>query len=217
VLIDAAVAAGVRRFLPSEFGNDTEQPAVRALPVFKPKVAVQEYLKGKAGTGSAGLTYTLVATGPFLDWGLQGGFLLGALKQREAEVFDGGKHLSSATTVATIGRGVAAVLRNLEATENRIVYIQDAAVTQNRLLHIAKELTPGDSWIVTQSSTLDLKAKADEKIARGIFDGQVAVWLIKYSLWNESFVSAFPKLDNELLGVETISDSELREIVKSAL
>lgn len=55
-LIAASLAAGVRRFIPSEFGADTLHPRVRGLAFFREKVGVQEVLKRAAG-GSEGFTY----------------------------------------------------------------------------------------------------------------------------------------------------------------
>lgn len=64
--IDAAVEAGVKRFLPSELSSNTLSGAVRELvPVFEPKKAVLDYLKEKEYTG---LTWTGLAVGPMLDW-----------------------------------------------------------------------------------------------------------------------------------------------------
>ena len=48
IMIDACVAAGVSRFLPSEFGSDLDNPMVKALPVFGYKVAVNKYAEEKA-------------------------------------------------------------------------------------------------------------------------------------------------------------------------
>ncbi|EIN03739.1 NAD(P)-binding protein [Punctularia strigosozonata HHB-11173 SS5] len=179
-IIDAAVAAGVKRFLPSEFGNDLQHPAVRAVPAFAPKVAVQEYLKKVVAESD--LTYTIVSTGPFLDWGLYAGFLVGSLEERKVEIYDGGHQEFSATTLPTLGRGVVAVLQHLEETKNRAVYFHEAVVSQSKLLGIAKELTPGETWEVTESKSADLKARADEKLAKGIFDMEVAISLVKYSI-----------------------------------
>lgn len=65
-LIDAAVEAGVKRFLPSEYGVNNTNPVARNLcPVFDSKGAVVEYLKAKEHTG---LTWTAVPTGLWLDW-----------------------------------------------------------------------------------------------------------------------------------------------------
>ena len=65
-LIDAAIEAGVKRFLPSEYGVDNTNPAASGLsPVFKRKADVIEYLKSKEGSG---LSWTAVPTGMWLEW-----------------------------------------------------------------------------------------------------------------------------------------------------
>lgn len=65
IAIDVAVAAGVKRFLPSEFGGDT------ALPGIEKKI---QYALGKKELGEylmsadlKGLTWTRIFTGPFFD------------------------------------------------------------------------------------------------------------------------------------------------------
>ncbi|EIN04827.1 NAD(P)-binding protein, partial [Punctularia strigosozonata HHB-11173 SS5] len=214
-IVDAAVAAGVRRFLPSEFGHDMRHPAARALSVFAPKARVEEYLQKVAA--ETNLTYTFVSTGPFLDWGLHAGVLIGSLKERKVEIFDGGRLPFSTTTLATIGRAVVSVLRHPEETKNRTVTLHEAVVSQSKLLEIAKELTPGEEWTVTERKSADLKATADAKIAKGIFDMEVIVSLIKWSMFSDDFENEFKDVDNELLGIKTISDEELKAIVKSAL
>ena len=66
VFIDAAIKAGVKRFIPSELSSNTWSEAVRQLvPVFKPKKAVLDYLKENE---SSGLTWTGLSTGALLDW-----------------------------------------------------------------------------------------------------------------------------------------------------
>jgi hypothetical protein len=65
-IIDAAIAAGVKRFIPSEFGSDTANPTVREIvPVFNGKKQVVDYLKTKE---SATFSWTAFITGPFFDW-----------------------------------------------------------------------------------------------------------------------------------------------------
>lgn len=65
-LIDAAILAGVRRFLPSEFSADSLNDAVLGLlPLFGQKKEVIEYLKSKQ---SDSFTWTGVATAPLFDW-----------------------------------------------------------------------------------------------------------------------------------------------------
>lgn len=65
-LIDAAIEAGVKRFMPSEYGVDNTNPAAREMcPIFDRKGATIDYLKSKEATG---LTWTAVPTGMWLDW-----------------------------------------------------------------------------------------------------------------------------------------------------
>ncbi len=69
LFVDAAVAAGVRRFVPSEFGVNTRK--VRGTPiggVLKGKIAVVDYLEEVVAKGESELTWTGVATGLFFDW-----------------------------------------------------------------------------------------------------------------------------------------------------
>ena len=65
-LIDAAVKAGVKRFLPAEFGSNTTPATCEAVPILmQNKVDIVNYLKTKEASG---LTWTALCTGPFFDW-----------------------------------------------------------------------------------------------------------------------------------------------------
>ena len=64
--IDAAIKAGVRRYIPAEFGSKSTEPrVVAAVPFFKDKAAVTDYLVRKE---KEGLTWTAMITGAFFDW-----------------------------------------------------------------------------------------------------------------------------------------------------
>ena len=66
VLVDAAVKAGVKRFVPSDFGGDTfNEKAASILPnYFAPKLAIMDHLKEKEKDG---LTWTAFATGAVFE------------------------------------------------------------------------------------------------------------------------------------------------------
>ncbi|KAE8391424.1 hypothetical protein BDV23DRAFT_171610 [Aspergillus alliaceus] len=71
--IDAAITAGVKRFVPSEYGLDNNTPEAQELaPVFKEKGLVQTYLREKE---SSGLTWTAIACGMWTGWSLRNDFL----------------------------------------------------------------------------------------------------------------------------------------------
>lgn len=66
-LVDAAIRAGVKRFLPSEYSANTEDPVVaHMMPlVFGEKKELLEYLRSKE---SEGLSWTGLAVGLLFDW-----------------------------------------------------------------------------------------------------------------------------------------------------
>jgi hypothetical protein len=65
-IINAAVAAGVKRFMPSELSVNTLSKTVQDLvPIFQAKKEVLDYLGTKE---SEGLSWTGIATGPLFDW-----------------------------------------------------------------------------------------------------------------------------------------------------
>jgi hypothetical protein len=68
VAIDAAVAAGVRRFIPSEFGIHTRKVRGTAIGgILSGKIEVVDYLEGVAAEHSE-FSWTGVTTGLFFDW-----------------------------------------------------------------------------------------------------------------------------------------------------
>lgn len=65
-VVDACIRAGVKRFLPSEYGGDTTLPDIEKRISFTAgKKEFGEYLVSKE---LKGLTWTRVFTGPFFDW-----------------------------------------------------------------------------------------------------------------------------------------------------
>ena len=64
--IDAAVQARVKFFIPAEFGGNKEAAKHgERLPLHEAKMEVSEHLSSME---SKGLSWTAVATGPFIDW-----------------------------------------------------------------------------------------------------------------------------------------------------
>jgi hypothetical protein len=210
IMIDAAIAVGVKLFVPSEFGSDVSNPLARALPVYGAKVAVEEYLKQKAATGA--IAYVFLYSGAFLDWGLQVGFLQNTTG-RQAKLFDGGDCKFSASTLATVGIALTRVLQKFEETKNRVVYVHDTILTPKKLLEYAKEATPGDNWKVETVSTSELEKKAYEDLQSGnIHDG---VWysFLYRAIFGEGYGGFLTKTDNALLGFKEKSESEIKAII----
>ena len=146
-LADAAAQAGVKRFIPADFGScDSSSPmALELVPLYPAKKKVREYLQQLAGR--SGLSWTSLVCGHFFDYGLRSGLLRFDVKKRKARMFDGGEVRWSATTLETIATAVVRVLEKEEETRNRMLYIQSFCVSQNEVLR-ALERVKGGKWQV---------------------------------------------------------------------
>jgi hypothetical protein len=211
-IVEAAAAAGVTRFLPAEFGADLLNSRTAAFHAHIIKVDAQKLLVQKAK--ETGMSYTLIFTGPFLDWGLRNGFILD-VKNHKGTLYDKGLNDFSATTIATIVTAILGCLEHLKETENRGVYIQDAVVSQQKLLEMARKLDPQQEWQLNYANTADMEKAANEAFERkdpDIMSQAGAVFRAHFG--GEEFGMPFKKLDNELLGIKDMSDIELEQLVR---
>ncbi|KAH7261786.1 hypothetical protein BKA59DRAFT_461818 [Fusarium tricinctum] len=214
LLIDAAVAAGVKRFLPSEFGSNLAVPSVRNLPVFRTKVIIEDKLIALANEGK--ISYTFVYNSAFLDWGINNNLFFDSAKS-EITIWDDGNAEFSTTTLSSVGDAVVGVLSHPEETQDRIVYVQSTSLTLNKFLQLAKEVNPSKEWKVKHAKIDDAVAQSDANVAKGIFDWPtLSVYLVR-SIFDANSVPKFPKLDNELLGVKSVSDEEVKQLLKLRL
>jgi len=218
LMVDAAISAGVKRFIPSEFGADTTNPKSRALPVYGGKTAIQDYLAEKAKENS-NFTYTLVLNGGFFDWGCKNGFIVN-IAQRSANFYDGGDRPMSVSTLDTIGKGVVGVVKNLDATKNRAVYIQDACVTTSQLVNVAKKLDKeGKEWKIENKDTATIEKEGYEELKKDSPNfGKAMTGFVARAMYGEGYGGDFSdKLDNDLLGIKGYNEKQVEELVGSCL
>jgi uncharacterized protein YbjT (DUF2867 family) len=214
LLIDAAASAGVKRFIPSEFGSNLENPNTRKLPVFAGKMKVQNHIIETSKTTD--LTYTLVYNNAFLDWGIKNDFLLSTSDSKPV-LINGGDLLFSATSVPSVGDAVVGILSHPAETKNRAVRIHDLMTSHNKLLALAKQAAPGRDWKPVTVSLDDLVAKADERLAKGIYDQETFVPYLYRAVLDPNYGGKFEQTDNELLGVKGKTDQDIIELFKKHL
>ena len=213
-LAQASADSGVKRFIPSDFGSNLDNAEVRKLAVFKDKFELRDELVRLAKETK--LSWTSVNNNAFLDWGLEKRFILDAVEGK-ATLWDGGEHLISVTRLPAVGQAVVGVLKNPDETANRVVYVQEAAVSLKKLVDIAKEYTPGKQWTVVEASTADAVQKSNDALSKGIFEIWVFVSLIFRAAFSNATEAHFVKNDNALLGIHELSEAELKAAVKETL
>lgn len=217
ILVEAAVAANVKRFLPSDFGCDLSNPKAGVLPVFKFKIATHKALR-EAAAANPDFTYTLVCNNIFLDWGLEKNVLLN-WKESKPKLFDGGKNLFSATTLDSVGQAVVGVLSHPEETKNRFVNVKDIDISQNQLLEIAKKVDPEKTWEEPiYVDTAELEKSSYESLAKGeVTQPVMMAFLFRVIFGPSEYGGHFTKTDNELLGVKGKTEADVEALLKSLI
>jgi nucleoside-diphosphate-sugar epimerase len=160
-IIDAAIAAGVRRYSPSEYGLNNMRPEAQALStVFAEKGAVQAYLRQKAEEGK--IEWMSISCGMWVAWAIPHSFMGLDVRGKKMEILDDGEGRVSCTTEENTALAIARALTiAAEETKNRNVFLQDFSVNQKELLAEVERQT-GEKFEV---SRVDSRKLVKEKKA----------------------------------------------------
>ncbi|KIM99301.1 hypothetical protein OIDMADRAFT_166926 [Oidiodendron maius Zn] len=215
VLIDAAIAAGVKRFIPSEYGTCTTSPKVKDMPFYAPVFKIKQYLEEKAKAGE--LTWTVLACGAFSDF-LFGGSMFLDFANHKTTLFDEGDNRISITSMPNVGKAIIGILRNFEATKNKIVRTSQAILTQNGLLKTAEELRPDIKWESSKVQASVILKEGLDGLEAGDFSMPVIMKIVTGTAFGgDIYGCAYDKTDNELLGVNELTEAELKKLVADKL
>lgn len=214
-LIDAAIAAGVQRFIPSEFGANLQNENARQLAAYQNKVRVEEYLERKAA--ETNITYTYVYINSLLDWSMKAGVLLDRTRQI-VPLYDGGTNRVSMSTIPSTAQAVVGVLANPSETSNRAVHVHATIISQRELLGYVKELDPNGSWSGQVIEFSELEKGTSEKdgkpggqsISRFHVDAMKAAFAKNYG-------NRFDEQDNKLLEIPAMSEDDVKSLLRSLM
>lgn len=169
--MEAAYAAGVKRFVVDDFGWGPESDS---LPEFDAVHAsrtegwnrARELAAGE-GEAEAGFSWTGVTTGNPIDWALAKFPLMGFdARECSCTIYDEGDEAFTGTTLEGIGQAVLGVMLRPKETANRFVKVRSICTTQNELLAAFRTVT-GREWSVQRSSTEALMVSGRGKLERG--------------------------------------------------
>jgi nucleoside-diphosphate-sugar epimerase len=207
-IVDAAIAAGVKAFFPSEYGVDTSiHSSPEVVPFLGAKVEALDYLK----TQQDKISWTAIISGCLFDWGLNipsfGGFNVPA---RTVTIYDGGDIPYEATNLDQVGKVIAASLKQPELIKNKYVYVNSFTVTQNEVL-MALEKATGEKFTASNSTVEELRQDGFKAMEAGQLLGMLALvasafygkgGLANYSvtrgLWNDKLGVPQENLDEFL-------------------
>ena len=194
-LIDLAIEAGVQRFLPSEFGVDSNHPNIETvLPYINKKTQIIKYLKAKEDK----ISWTSIIVGSYFDWTFANPRWMGwDVPNGKATIFDGGDVEFEATNVPQIGRAIAAALspEHVNETANQYVYINSFTLTQNKVLAVLEKVT-GQKLEVKRTTVEQLYTENQEKLRESPDDGFARMMLVQACLYGKGGVNNFSSYDD---------------------
>ncbi|KAI3394256.1 hypothetical protein diail_2959 [Diaporthe ilicicola] len=159
-LVDAAVAAKVQRFIPSEYGLNTRTvgASTKLGKMLSTKIKTVDYLIAKSEQFDW-FSWTGLGNNLFFDWSMKAGLLGIDLAAKKATIVDSGNEPFSTTNLALIGQAVTSILKKPEETRNKYLMISSFTTTQNEMLKVAEEQTS------SKFETKHITAAEAEKLA----------------------------------------------------
>ncbi|KAK2026964.1 NmrA-like family protein [Colletotrichum zoysiae] len=208
-IAEAASAAGVKHFMPADFGSiDADNPRARELiPLYRYKLAVRQKAQ-ELSDNNPNFAWTGIVCGHFFDWGIKEGFLHAYPDKKVIDVIDGGNIKASVATLPRVGEAVVRILDLgvTEVTRNRTLFIQSFCITQNELLQSLEKAT-GSRWTVnnleSKSFIEEHKKKADAGDVEAIEDLVFAVGQLDAN-WTERDGFAMKTLGLEDEDLDTV-------------
>ncbi|KAI3327122.1 NmrA-like family protein [Xylariaceae sp. AK1471] len=164
-MVDAAIAAGVQRYVPSEYGLNNMRPDAQALnSVFGEKGKIQGYLRAKADEGK--IEWMSISCGMWLKWSMAHDFLGMHVPEQRFVMWDDGTGYFSCTSEENTVAGLLQALKVPEETKNLNVYLSDFAITQKQLLD-AIERIQGVKYKIENVNSEKLIEEKKEAVRQG--------------------------------------------------
>ncbi|KAL8692389.1 MAG: hypothetical protein Q9218_002579 [Villophora microphyllina] len=217
LLIDAAIAAGVKLFFASEYSANVMSPQYARLPTqfVGNKPQIRRYLEQKAREGN--IAWTALNGGPFFDLWLTAGPAGFDIANRTATIYGTGNNLACWTPLPTTARAVHTMLlsETLPRILNKAVFICGVNdVTQNSIL-AALEAETGSQFRTKHIGIEEIRQQAAEALERSDWKAATRAMTITGQFDEENSAANFWHLvDNTAVGVEPVT---VRQAVKAVI
>lgn len=216
LMIDAAIAAGVKLFIPAEYTVNSRDTLAQAQPMMASVVAIQKYLATKEDQ----ISWFVINCGALLEFVLDHPVILN-FDKHSATLWDGGEGGISLSNTALLAKAVSAVLKQPDRVSNHRLKVHGGTITQKRALEIAKqassrEWTPeqADSQTAYQAafkSLSDGSAKTQDQLMSALLTAYNAA---SFGRCDGHFESAYAEPDNGWLGIGEFVDGEIEKAIK---
>jgi hypothetical protein len=213
-IIDAAVAAGVKRFIPHEFGHDTLKLGIqKRIPKYVGRAKVLHHLQ-KASQANPGFDWTAIATGYTLDVGIISGDLGLDLEWHSATLHGFGDECFAASSLERVGKVVASVIQRWNDVKNHYLYAAGVITCANEIIRLAESVTDCE-WTVGTGDIEDCIREGESRIAKGYPDAGMCL-LERSVLYDDELDASAPFQSQESNEVLHLSPESVHTIVENA-
>jgi hypothetical protein len=215
-MIDAAIAAGVRIFIPAEYTVNSRDAAAKVQPMMSSVVAIQDYLSTKEDE----ISWFVINCGALLEFVLDHPVILD-FDKRSATLWDGGEGAISLSDIPLLARAVSAVLKQPDRVLDHRVKVHVGTIAQNQALEITQQASAGE-WTVQHAEFQEAYSTSMESLNAGTADTPMKLMAATLTAYNAAsfgscdghFESAYREPDNSWLGVEKFVDGEIVEAIR---
>ena len=216
IWMDAAVSAGVKRIVLSEYSTNMENKKSQTLPIIHDKLETRKYAEELGSSGK--IAWSSVNNGPFLVpfiW--TSGWMGANLQVRTALFHDGGDKIVCTSTLDRIGETVAKILapEHAEDTKNKSIYTYSAPVSERKITNIIAKVT-GFDFPATNASVEEITKDTFAAFEKGDNSRNMQFY-IPYC-WGDEYGGDFRgQAWNQKLGLKELSDEELEGLFRGWL
>lgn len=206
LIIDAAIAAGVKFFFANEFvGYVTSEQFKRMSEAYAgAKLRIRKYLEGLATEGK--ITWASLNGGPFFDMWLMKGPAGIDIKNRRARIYGTGDNPLFWTPLPIMAVAVANMLRNPERVSNRAIYICPFEKLSQNLILSTVESVLGTKFDIERVNVKKINENARAALAKGEVMKAMKGLTISNQFYEEDCGNDFSHLiENETVGVEKMT------------
>lgn len=218
-MIDAAAAAGVKKFVLGEFGMDTkEKELTDAVRVFQQNRIVLEYAESKCAEPGINMKWTGIINGAFIDMCLLDGELGFDFEARKATLWNGGGKKIDVSLMVDVADAVVGLIYAPDKYIDELAYISSFTVSQQDILASLRKMDGRGDWSVEEKPTSWLQEQGDKKIESG------DMWGLVDELWAHVFAEGIGepytkvrRSANADLGIPEAGSRDFDETIKSIL
>jgi uncharacterized protein YbjT (DUF2867 family) len=211
-IIEAAVDAGVKFIIPTEYSLASTLPPPEASNAWAAKRKVRTHLAGLREAGK--LDYTLIFAGLWIDvLGLT--WVLIDVKNKKQELWEGGEHPISLTSTGSVGEAVVAVLEGKAAGKTE-VRIKNINLSQRRIKELSEEVVGEDGWEVTHLDTEESTKIASQRLREGTAEPADHYSFVKRgaAVWGYAGPWTSEEDDSAALGLEEWTEGDVVQLIR---